>query len=46
MAVLVTEGAAEPLNIRVKPLAAGTRGVRRTPRLPGYLMIPLAFLTR
>src|SRR5262249_1053015 len=43
MAVLVAKGAAEPLNIRVKPLAAGSRGVGHTPRLPAYPMDSLAF---
>src|SRR5262249_40992195 len=46
MAVLVAEGAAEPLNIRVKPLAAGTRGGGHTPRLPAYPMISLTLLTQ
>jgi hypothetical protein len=46
MAILVTEGAAESLNIRVKPLGAGTRKGGHTPRLPAYPMIPLVFLTQ
>jgi len=46
VAVPVAEGAAEPLNIRVKPLAARTRGSGHTPRLPAYSMNPLAFLTQ
>src|SRR5262249_50696719 len=46
MAVLVAEGAAEPLNMRVKPLAAGTREGGHTPRLPAYPMISLVFLTQ
>ena len=46
MAVLVTEGRGEPLNIRVKPFGAGTREGGHTPRLPAYPMNSLTFLTQ
>src|SRR5262249_12802623 len=46
MAVLMTEGAAETLNVRLKPLAAGSRGGGHTPRLPAYPMISLSFMTQ
>ena len=44
--ILVAEGGGETLNIRVKPLGAGSREIGHMPRLPAYPMNSLTLLTQ
>ena len=46
MPILVIEGRRETLNIRVKSLGAGARGVGHTPRVSAYPMNSLILLTQ